>query len=98
MRSAPTRRGVTLTQLGLGVAQFGNLYRETTDEQAAGAMDAAWAGGIRYFDTAPHYGLGLSERRLGQLLSDRPRAEYVVSTKVGRRLVRQPGDRPSHGR
>ena len=90
MRSAPTRRGVTLTRLGLGVAQFGNLYRETTDEQAAGAMGAAWAGGIRYFDTAPHYGLGLSERRLGRLLSDRPRSDYVVSTKVGRRLVPSP--------
>jgi D-threo-aldose 1-dehydrogenase len=49
-------------------------------------VDAAWEAGIRYFDTAPHYGLGLSERRLGAALAGRPRAEYVISTKVGRRL------------
>ncbi len=50
------------------------------------AVDAAWEGGIRTFDTAPHYGLGLSERRLGDALRDRPRDEYVISTKVGRLL------------
>jgi len=82
--------GIGLTQLGLGTAQFGNLYRETTEEEAAGALDAAWDAGIRYFDTAPHYGLGLSERRLGRLLRTRPRDEYVLSTKVGRLLVPSP--------
>ena len=76
----------TLTEIGLGAAQLGNLYRETSDEQAQAAVETAWAAGIRYFDTAPHYGLGLSERRLGTLLRDRPRSEYLVSTKVGRRL------------
>ncbi|MBN9180724.1 MAG: aldo/keto reductase, partial [Microbacterium sp.] len=58
------RTGLALTELGLGAAQFGNLFRETSDEEAAGAVQAALAGGLRYFDTAPHYGLGLSERRL----------------------------------
>ena len=83
-------RDVGLTELGLGAAQFGNLYRETTEEEAAGALDAAWRAGIRYFDTAPHYGLGLSERRLGRLLGDRRRDEFVISTKVGRLLVPNP--------
>jgi D-threo-aldose 1-dehydrogenase len=76
--------GVALTELGLGTAQMGNLYTETTDEEAAAAFDAAWSAGVRYFDTAPHYGLGLAERRLGALL--RGRRDYVLSTKVGRRL------------
>ncbi len=90
MRTRATRRGLHLTELGLGAAQFGNLYRETTDEQAASAVTAAWDAGIRYFDTAPHYGLGLSERRLGALLRQYPRGEYVVSSKVGRLLVPSP--------
>jgi D-threo-aldose 1-dehydrogenase len=61
------------------------------DEEAAHAtVDAAWNAGIRYFDTAPHYGLGLSERRLGAALAGRPRASYQVSTKVGRLLVPNP--------
>lgn len=77
--------------LGLGCAQFGNLYRETTDEASTGAVVAAWDRGIRYFDTAPHYGLGLSERRLGRALAGRPRDEFVLSTKVGRLLVPNPG-------
>src|ERR1035437_8591515 len=83
-------RDVGLPELGLGAAQLDNLYRETTEEGAAGALDAAWRAGIRYFDTAPHYGLGLSERRLGRLLGDRRRDEFVISTKVGRLLVPNP--------
>jgi D-threo-aldose 1-dehydrogenase len=75
-----------LTGLSLGCAQLGNLYRAISDEQATATVQAAWDGGIRYFDTAPHYGLGLSERRLGAALSGQPRAEYAISTKVGRRL------------
>jgi D-threo-aldose 1-dehydrogenase len=90
MRMRVTKRGLELTELGLGAAQFGNLYRETTDEQVASAMDAAWAAGIRYFDTAPHYGVGLSERRLGAALREHPREEYVISTKVGRLLEPSP--------
>lgn len=89
----PTRTvagDISLTALGLGAAQLGNLYRPTTDEDAAATVQAAWDAGIRYFDTAPHYGLGLSERRLGALLAGRPRSEYVLSTKVGRLLVPSP--------
>ncbi|WP_432988286.1 aldo/keto reductase [Dactylosporangium sp. CA-233914] len=80
--------------LGLGCAQLGNLYHERSDEAARAIVDAAWECGIRYFDTAPHYGLGLSERRLGAALRDRPRAGYTLSTKVGRRLepVGEDGD------
>ncbi|KOV83762.1 aldo/keto reductase [Nocardia sp. NRRL S-836] len=72
--------------MGFGAAPIGNLYREVSDDEALGAVEAAWQTGVRYFDTAPHYGLGLSERRLGVALSGRPRAEYVISTKVGRLL------------
>lgn len=79
-----------LSQLGFGAAQIGNLYREIDDATATDAVNAAWEAGIRYFDTAPHYGLGLSERRLGQALHDRPRDTFVVSTKVGRLLRPNP--------
>lgn len=85
--------GVRLTGLGFGAASIGNLYRAVADDQAADAVAAAWEVGIRYFDTAPHYGLGLSERRLGAALADRPREEFVLSTKVGRLLV--PNEQPT---
>ncbi|ANJ26023.1 aldo/keto reductase [Agromyces aureus] len=81
------RSGLSITELGFGAAQLGNLARATTDDEAAAAVATAFDRGIRYFDTAPHYGLGLSERRLGAALSTRPRDEYVLSTKVGRLLV-----------
>ncbi|WP_371543097.1 aldo/keto reductase [Streptomyces sp. NBC_00554] len=80
------KSGVEVSPLSFGAAGIGNLFTAVPDEQAQKALDAAWSGGIRYFDTAPHYGLGLSERRLGAALRDRPRSEYAVSTKVGRRL------------
>jgi D-threo-aldose 1-dehydrogenase len=76
---------------GFGGAATGNLYRAVTDDDAAGAIAAAWAEGVRWFDTAPHYGLGLSERRLGEALAGVPRDEFVLSTKVGRLLVPDPG-------
>lgn len=95
MPSGALARATDVTPLGLGVAQFGNLNRVTTDEESLAAVDAAWEGGVRYFDTAPHYGLGLSERRLGAALRSRPRDEFVVSTKVGRALVPTP-DRADH--
>jgi aryl-alcohol dehydrogenase-like predicted oxidoreductase len=88
----PRRPTVRLTELGFGAAQGGNLYRATTDEEFGTAVDTAWDAGVRYYDTAPHYGLGLSERRLGAALRHRPRDEYVVSTKVGRLLVPTPQD------
>ena len=88
----PSARPVPeLPRLGFGAAQLGNLYRPTTDEEADGAVHAAWEAGIRYFDTAPHYGLGTSERRLGQRLAAHPREEYLLSTKVGRLLEPGPG-------
>jgi len=80
------RSPVEVTELSLGGAPLGNLFGEVSEEAARSAVDAAWGGGIRAFDTAPHYGLGLSERRLGAALRDRPRAQYAVSTKVGRVL------------
>jgi D-threo-aldose 1-dehydrogenase len=83
-------RGLKVTDIGFGAASLGNLYRATTDEEARAAVDRAWAGGVRYFDTAPHYGLGLSERRLGAALAHRQRDLYVLSTKVGRLLDPNP--------
>ena len=80
-------RGPQVTRLGLGCAPLGNLYRELSDDDAYATVDAAWDAGIRYFDTAPLYGHGLSERRLGAALAGRARDEFVVSSKVGR-LVR----------
>ncbi|MCC9704908.1 aldo/keto reductase [Streptomyces sp. MNU76] len=88
MRTTPLgRTEVRVTELAYGAAGIGNLFRPVSDEEAAGAIDAAWDAGIRTFDTAPHYGLGLSERRLGAALRGRPRDAYTVSTKVGRLLV-----------
>jgi D-threo-aldose 1-dehydrogenase len=84
------RTEVRVTELGFGGAAIGNLYKPVSDDDARAAVETAWAGGVRYFDTAPHYGLGLSERRLGAALRDRPRAEFAVSTKVGRLLVDNP--------
>jgi D-threo-aldose 1-dehydrogenase len=86
-------RGLGLTELGFGGAQLGNLYSAVSDEVAGETVRAAWDAGVRYFDTAPHYGLGLSERRLGASLRSYPRDELVVSTKVGRLLEpTDPGD------
>ncbi|MFF5992334.1 aldo/keto reductase [Prauserella flavalba] len=79
-----------LGRFGLGTASLGNLYEPMSDETAHSVLAAAWDCGIRYFDTAPHYGLGLAERRLGAFLADKPREDYVVSTKVGRLLVPDP--------
>jgi len=90
MMQARPLRGLAVSQLGFGGASLGNLYVETPDAEARASVDAAWDGGVRYFDTAPHYGLGLSERRLGAALAGRPRADYVLSTKVGRLLVPNP--------
>jgi len=79
--------GLALTELGFGGSPIGNLYDAVDDDLAMGAVQAARDAGIRYFDTAPHYGLGLSERRLGAALREYPRDEFVVSTKVGRLLT-----------
>jgi D-threo-aldose 1-dehydrogenase len=81
------RTGVQLTTLGFGAAPIAGLYSLVDEATARATIDAAWEGGIRYFDTAPHYGLGLSERRLGDALRSRPRDDVVISSKVGRLLV-----------
>jgi D-threo-aldose 1-dehydrogenase len=90
MHRTELARGVIVTSLGIGGSQFGNLGRVTTDEQCESAVESAWHGGVRSFDTAPHYGLGLSERRFGEILRKYPRGEYTISTKAGRLLVPTP--------
>ncbi|MGC3004682.1 aldo/keto reductase, partial [Streptomyces sp. G35A] len=93
------RSGVEVTALALGTSGIGNLYTEVGEEEAHAAVRAAWQRGIRSFDTAPHYGIGLAERRLGAALRGYPRERYTVSTKVGRRLepTRAGGDDLAHG-
>ncbi len=77
--------------LGFGAAAIGNLYRTITQEEAQAVIEQAWATGLRYFDTAPHYGFGLSEKRLGAALAALdPGATAIISTKVGRRLDATP--------
>jgi D-threo-aldose 1-dehydrogenase len=83
--------------LVFGGAPIGGLYAPVSDEAAAATLQAAWDAGIRAFDTAPHYGVGLSEQRIGDFLTGRPRAEFVVSTKVGRRLVPAAGPGSADG-
>lgn len=79
-----------MSELGFGAAGLGNHLHAITDEQAHALLEAAWEAGVRHFDTAPHYGLGLSERRLGAFLATKPRAEFTLSTKVGRLLEPTP--------
>ena len=79
--------GVLVTRLMFGGAPIGGLFAAVDSTQAAATLEAAWAAGVRAFDTAPHYGVGLSEYRLGAFLATRPRDEYVICTKVGRLLV-----------
>lgn len=81
------RSKVSLSAIGLGGAPMGNLFQPVADADAAATVDAAWAAGLRYFDTAPLYGHGLGERRMGAALRSRGRDEFIVSTKVGRLLV-----------
>jgi D-threo-aldose 1-dehydrogenase len=82
--------GIEVSTLGFGASGIGNLGYARPDSDAAQAVSAAWDLGIRLFDTAPHYGLGLSELRLGDALRQHPRHEYVLSTKVGRLLRPNP--------
>jgi D-threo-aldose 1-dehydrogenase len=86
---------LNLGPLMFGGAAIGGLYSALTEEAAQATLAAAWDLGIRAFDTAPHYGVGLSERRIGDFLGGRPRQEFIVSTKVGRRLI--PADGPVDG-
>ena len=88
IRKFVTRRGVELqfTELGFGGAPLGNLYRPMTEKEGRVMLEAVWAAGCRYFDTAPLYGLGLSETRLNGFLRPKPPDSYLISTKVGRLL------------
>ncbi|WP_262028222.1 aldo/keto reductase [Microvirga sp. Mcv34] len=86
-RRALSRSDLSLTVLGLGSAPMGGLYSPTSFAEAQATTEAAWAHGIRYFDTAPYYGYTRSERRLGALLCDRERDDYILSTKAGRLMV-----------
>lgn len=82
-----TSSSPTSLRLGLGGAPLGNLFSAVSNEEAKALVDAAWAGGCRSFDTAPHYGHGLSERRMGDALRSRPRDSFTLSSKVGRILT-----------
>ncbi|MCO7623107.1 aldo/keto reductase [Pseudomonas guariconensis] len=73
--------------LGFGTAPLGNMFRDVPQDEVQATVDAAWNNGVRYFDTAPFYGAGLSESRLGDALVGRPRDEYVLSSKVGRIIL-----------
>ena len=83
---------LAVTQFGFDGAAIGGLYRECTQEAAMETLQAAWDAGMHYFDTAPFYGFGLSERRTGDFLRSKPRETYVLSTKVGRLLRPVPED------
>ena len=73
-------KDLSLTEIGFGTAPLGNLYKAISDSDASSTLEAAWDLGVRYYDTAPLYGLGLSETRLNRFLSAKPRNEYVLST------------------
>jgi D-threo-aldose 1-dehydrogenase len=95
LRTLP-RTGHKVTALGMGCAPLGSWYRRVSDADARSAVDAAWDAGIRFFDTAPFYGYTLSEHRLGEAMRNRPRDQWVLSTKVGRMMrplkaLRPPG-------
>ncbi|MDG4649550.1 aldo/keto reductase [Roseibacterium sp. SDUM158017] len=91
--------GLTFTRLGFGTAPLANLYRAIPDDEAQAILDRAWDAGIRYYDTAPLYGLGLGETRLNRFLRGKPRDGYVLSTKVGRLLrACAPEDRDGVGK
>ncbi|PBB88327.1 aldo/keto reductase [Mesorhizobium sp. WSM3876] len=86
-----------VTEISFGGAAIGGLYRACSREAAMATLETAWNCGLRYFDTAPFYGFGLSERRTGDFLRDKPRSSYVLSTKVGRLFRPVPEDQvPDH--
>ena len=79
-------RELNFTAMGFGSAPLGNYLRPLSEAECDLTLDAAWDSGMRYFDTAPLYGLGLSEMRVGRLLQKRPRKDFILGTKVGRLL------------
>ena len=96
---APSGASIKLTEMGFGMAPLGNLFRPVSEKNAQDTLAEAWKSGMRYFDTAPLYGAGLSETRLNHFLRGKPRSQYVVSTKVGRVLkVSKPAERLGIGK
>jgi D-threo-aldose 1-dehydrogenase len=96
---APSGASLRLTEMGFGTAPIGNLLRTVSEKDAHATLAEAWKSGMRYFDTAPLYGAGLSETRLNYFLRGKPRSQYVVSTKVGRLLqVSKPSERLGIGK
>lgn len=81
-------------KLGFGAAPLGNMFRDIPEAEAQETVAAAWNDGIRYFDNAPFYGAGLAEIRMGRALADKPRGDYVISTKVGRIVLDEIDERP----
>jgi D-threo-aldose 1-dehydrogenase len=79
--------GIKVTRLGFGGASLGNMYKPADNEEALGAISTAYSRGVRYFDTAPLYGYGKSERLYGTVLKEVPRESFVLSTKIGRLIV-----------
>lgn len=75
------------SRLGFGAAPLGNMFRDIPEDEARATVEAAWTDGIRYYDNAPFYGAGLAEIRMGDALNDKPRDQYVISTKVGRYIL-----------
>ncbi|MCB5411287.1 aldo/keto reductase [Pseudogemmobacter faecipullorum] len=92
MRREVGRTGLDIPVLGLGTCPLGGVYAAIGEAGARATYEAAWAGGIRFYDTAPWYGLGQAEHRTGRALYERPRGDYVLTTKVGR-VLRAPRDR-----
>ncbi len=82
-----TLKDILPGRLGFGAAPLGNMFRDIPEQEAVATVNAAWDEGIRYFDTAPFYGAGLAEIRIGAALAGRPRDNYVISTKVGRLIM-----------
>jgi len=80
------KTSLQVTRLGLGSAPLGGLFEEVADDEAHRVVEAAWQAGVRFFDTAPLYGHGLAEQRMGAILRTKPREEFVLATKVGRLL------------
>ena len=87
-RPLGARTGVEVTELGLGTAPLGETFDVIEEDEARALLDAAWDGGVRYFDTSPWYGKGQAEHRLGRALYRKPRGDYVISSKIGRVLRR----------
>ena len=88
----PQGRRLSLSEFGFGAAPLGNYRRTLTEEECDATLARAWELGVRYYDTAPLYGFGLSEMRVGRLLQTKKSDEYVLSSKVGRLLEPCPPD------